>query len=139
RRHTRFSRDWSSDVCSSDLDYYYFYKNEGLQNQSVLYRKKGDDGTPEVFLDPNSFSKDGTTSMPGIFFTRDGSKAAYLIAEGGSDWRKAIVINTADKTVIEDTLTNLKFTGISWKGNDGFYYSSYDKPKGSELSARTQY
>jgi prolyl oligopeptidase len=120
-------------------DYYYFYKNDGLQNHSVLYRKKGEDGTPEVFLDPNAFSADGTTGLAGISFTKDGKKAAYLITEGGSDWRKAIVINTADKSIIEDTLRDLKFTGISWRGNEGFYYSSYDKPKGSELSAKTQY
>ncbi len=120
-------------------DYYYFYKNDGLQNHSVLYRKKGIDGQPEVFLDPNGFSKDGTTALGGISLTKDGSMAAYLIQAGGSDWRKAVVIKTADKTMIGDTLRDLKFTGISWRGNEGFYYSSYDKPKGSELSAKTQY
>jgi prolyl oligopeptidase len=120
-------------------EWYYFYKNDGLQNHSVLYRKKGENGTPEVFLDPNTFSKDGTTGLSGVFFTKDGSMAAYLISEGGSDWRKAIVIKTADKTVVEDSLRDLKFTGIAWKGNEGFYYSSYDKPKGSELSSKTQH
>jgi prolyl oligopeptidase len=120
-------------------DYYYFYKNDGLQNHSVLYRKKGIDGQPEVFLDPNNFSKDGTSALGGISLTKDGSMAAYLIQEGGSDWRKAVVIKTADKSMIGDTLRDLKFTGISWRGNEGFYYSSYDKPKGSELSAKTQY
>ncbi|HEY8934815.1 MAG TPA: prolyl oligopeptidase family serine peptidase, partial [Cyclobacteriaceae bacterium] len=120
-------------------DYYYFYKNDGLQNQSVLYRKKDEHGTPEIFLDPNTFSKDGTTALSDISFSKDGTLASYLISEGGSDWRKAITIKTADKTVVEDSLVDLKFTGIAWKGNDGFYYSSYDKPKGSELSAKTQY
>lgn len=120
-------------------DYYYFYKNDGLQNHSVLYRKKGLDGAPEVFLDPNTFSEDGTTGLVGIFFTRDGSLAAYLITEGGSDWRKAIVIRTSDKTIVEDSLKNIKFSAIAWKGNDGFYYSSYDKPKGSELLEKTQH
>ena len=120
-------------------EWYYFYKNDGLQNHSVLYRKKGENGTPEVFLDPNTFSKDGTTGLSGVFFTKDGSMAAYLISEGGSDWRKAIVIKTADKSVVEDSLRDLKFTGIAWKGNEGFYYSSYDKPKGSELSSKTQH
>jgi prolyl oligopeptidase len=120
-------------------DFYYFYKNDGLQNHSVLYRKKGENGTPEVFLDPNTFSTDGTTALAGTFFTKDGSLLTYLISEGGSDWRKAITINTADKTVVEDSLRDLKFTGISWKGKEGFYYSSYDKPKGSELSAQTQF
>ena len=117
-------------------DYTYFYKNDGLQNQYVVYRKKGD-AKEEVFLNPNTFSEDGTTSLAGLSFTKDGSLAAYLISEGGSDWRKAIVMNTQTKEIIEDTLVDIKFSGISWKGNDGFYYSSYDKPKGSELSAKT--
>ncbi|HEY9489140.1 MAG TPA: prolyl oligopeptidase family serine peptidase, partial [Chryseosolibacter sp.] len=120
-------------------DYYYFYKNDGLQNHSVLYRKKVGNGTPEVFLDPNTFSRDGTTGLASISFTKDGSMATYLITEGGSDWRKAIVIRTSDKNIVADTLRDIKFSGIAWKGNDGFYYSSYDKPKGSELSAKTQY
>jgi prolyl oligopeptidase len=120
-------------------DYYYFYKNDGLQNHSVLYRKKGVDGTPEIFLDPNSFSKDGTTGLSGVSFSKDGSLATYMISEGGSDWRKAIIIKTQDKTVLEDTLIDIKFSGIAWKGNEGFYYSSYDKPVGSELSAKTQH
>lgn len=120
-------------------DYYYFYKNDGLQNHSVLYRKKQLDGPSELFLDPNTFSKDGTTGLAGISFTKDGSMATYLITEGGSDWRKAIVIRTSDKTIIEDTLRDIKFSEIAWKGNEGFYYSSYDKPTGSELSAKTQY
>ncbi len=105
-------------------DFYYFYKNDGLQNQSALYRKKGEDGTPELFLDPNTFSKDGITSMAGISFSKDGSLAAYQISEGGSDWRKVIVIKTTDKTVVEDTLRDVKFSGLAWKGNEGFYYSS---------------
>lgn len=120
-------------------DYYYFYKNDGLQNQSVLYRKKGEHGTPEIFLDPNTFSKDGTTALDDISFCKDGTLATYLISEGGSDWRKAITIRTEDKTVLEDPLQDLKFTRIAWKGKEGFYYSSYDKPNGSELSAKTQY
>ena len=70
-------------------------------------------------------------------FTKDGSLAPYLILEGGSDWRKAIILNAETKEVVEDTLIDIKFSGLSWKGNDGFYYSSYDKPKGSELSAKT--
>jgi prolyl oligopeptidase len=124
---------------SKEGEYYYFYKNDGLQNHNVLYRKKGLDGAPEVFLDPNKFSADGTTKLSGISFTKDGSLAGYLISEGGSDWNKAIIMRTSDKTILEDTLINIKFSGISWKGNEGFYYSSYDKPKGSELSAKTQY
>ena len=119
--------------------YTYFYKNNGLQSQSVLYRQLGD-GEPEVFLDPNTFSADGTTSLGGISFSKDGSLAAYQISEGGSDWRKVIVISTESKTIIGDTLIDIKFSGLAWKGNSGFYYSSYEKPKeGSALAGLTQY
>ncbi|WP_255493619.1 prolyl oligopeptidase family protein [Myroides sp. WP-1] len=116
--------------------YTYFFKNDGLQNQSILYRKD-EAGKEEVFLDPNKFSTDGTTSLGSIDFSEDGSKAAYAISEGGSDWRKVIVIDTETKEVIGDTLVDVKFSGVSWFKNEGFYYSSYDKPQGSELSAKT--
>ncbi len=119
--------------------FYYYSKNSGLQNHNVQYRKKGEDGAEEVYLDPNTFSKDGTTALGGMFFSKDGSMLAILIQEGGSDWRKAVVMKAEDKKIVGDTLRDLKFTGIAWRGNDGFYYSSYDKPKGSELSAKTQY
>lgn len=118
-------------------DYTYFYKNDGLQNQSVIYRNKNNDTNEEVFLDPNTFSQDGTISLGGLSFSKDGKLAAYAISEGGSDWRKIIILNAETKEQIEDTLVDIKFSGISWKDNDGFYYSSYDKPKGSELSAKT--
>ncbi|WP_413402270.1 prolyl oligopeptidase family serine peptidase [Pseudoalteromonas sp. KJ71-7] len=117
-------------------DYTYFYKNDGLQNQYVLYRSK-DGGEAEVFLDPNTFSEDGTTSMSGLSFSDDGSLLAYQISEGGSDWRKIIVIDTETKEQVEQALVDVKFSGVSWLANDGFYYSSYDKPEGSELSAKT--
>lgn len=119
-------------------EYIYYYKNDGLQNQYVLYRKKGEKGKEEVFLDPNKFSADGTTSLAGISFSKDGSLVAYQISEGGSDWRKVIVLQAADKQVVGDTLIDVKFSGLAWRGNEGFYYSSYDKPKeGSALSAMT--
>lgn len=116
--------------------YTYFYRNDGLQNQYVIYRQV-EGGEPEVFLDPNTFSDDGTTSLAGITFSKDGSLAAYQISEGGSDWRKVIIIDVETKKQIEDTLVDVKFSGLSWVGNKGFYYSSYDKPEGSELSAKT--
>ena len=120
-------------------DYTYFYKNNGLQNQYVIYRYKNDadPSSAEVFLDPNKFSEDGTVSLGGLSFTKDGKLAAYSISEGGSDWRKVLVMDAETKKITEDTLVDIKFSGISWKGNEGFYYSSYDKPKGSELSAKT--
>lgn len=120
-------------------DYFYFYKNDGLQNQSVLYRKKGEDGEAEIFLDPNKFREDGTISLAGLNFSKDGSLTAYRISKGGADWTDAIVMKTADKSIVEDTLKNIKFSGIAWKGNEGFYYSTYDKPKGSQLSEKTQF
>jgi prolyl oligopeptidase len=120
-------------------DFFYFYKNDGLQNQSVLYRKKGEEGETEVFLDPNKFREDGTISLSNLSFSTDGSLLAYQISKGGADWTDAIVLRTVDKSIIEDTLTNIKFSGIAWKGNEGFYYSTYDKPKGSQLSEQTQF
>ncbi|MFV7234050.1 prolyl oligopeptidase family serine peptidase [Flavobacterium sp. ZB4R12] len=117
-------------------NYTYYYKNNGLQNQSVLYRKDVK-GTETVFLDPNTFSKDGTTSLGGLDFSKDGSTVAYAISEGGSDWRKVIIMDAITQKIIEGTLVDVKFSGVSWRGNEGFYYSSYDKPKGSELSAKT--
>lgn len=121
---------------SKEGKFTYYSKNNGLQNQSVIYRKD-QSGKEEVFLDPNTFSKDGTTSLGGLDFSKDGNKAAYSISEGGSDWRKVIIIDAVSKKVLEDTLVDVKFSGVSWLGNEGFYYSSYDKPKGSELSAKT--
>lgn len=124
---------------SKEGAYTYFTKNTGLQNQSVLYRQK-DGEEAEVFLDPNTFSKDATTALAGLSFSKDGSLAAYQLSAGGSDWTNAVVMKTADKSIIGDTIHDIKFSGIAWKGNEGFYYSSYDKPKeGSQLSGLTQY
>jgi prolyl oligopeptidase len=116
-------------------DYTYFYKNDGLQNQYVIYRKK--EGIETIFLDPNSFSVNGTTSLGSLSFSKDGGTVAYSISEGGSDWRKIVVMDVESKIIREDTLVDVKFSGISWYKNEGFYYSSYDKPNGSELSAKT--
>jgi len=136
----RLTKIWNYEKIGTPFtegDYTYFYKNDGLQNQSVLYRKKGTDTEAEIFLDPNTFSEDGTVSLAGLSFAKDGSLAAYSISEGGSDWRKIIVIETENKTQVGDTIVDVKFSGISWKKSKGFYYSSYDKPDGSELSAKT--
>ncbi|MET2983917.1 prolyl oligopeptidase family serine peptidase [Aureibaculum conchae] len=135
----RLEKLWNYEKYSAPFkegDYTYFYKNDGLQNQYVVYRQKGDE-EPEVFLDPNTFSEDATTSLAGLSFSKNGKLAAYSISEGGSDWRKVIVMDAVSKDIKEDTLIDIKFSGVSWKGNEGFYYSSYDKPKGSELSAKT--
>mgnify|MGYP001439095554 CR=1 FL=1 len=131
----RLTEIWNYEKLSAPFkrgDYTYLYKNDGLQNQYIIYREKDDE--EEVFLDPNSFSDDGTVSLSSLSFSPDGSLAAYAISEGGSDWRSVIVIDVLTKEIIEDTLVDIKFSGVSWKGNEGFFYASYDKPKGSELS-----
>ena len=135
----RLEQIWNYEKRTSPFnegDYTYYYKNNGLQNQYVVYRKK-DSEDEEVFLDPNSFSEDGTISLTGLDFSKNGKLVSYSISEGGSDWRKVVVMDTETKEIIGDTLTNIKFSGISWKNNDGFFYSSYDKPEGSELSEMT--
>jgi len=138
----RLEKLWNYEKLGSPFtegDYTYFLKNDGLQNQYVIYRyKTGEDaGSAEMFLDPNTFKEDGTISLGGASFSKDGKTLAYAISEGGSDWRKVLVMNTEAKEIIEDTIIDVKFSGISWYKNEGFYYSSYDKPKGSELSAKT--
>lgn len=117
-------------------EYTYFYKNNGLQAQSVLYRTDKS-GKTEVFLDPNKFSEKGTTSLAGVSFNKKGNLVAYSISEGGSDWNKIIILNALTKEIIDETIIDVKFSGASWKGDEGFFYSSYDKPEGSELSAKT--
>ncbi len=117
-------------------DYTYFYKNDGLQAQSVLYRTDKN-GKTEVFLDPNKFSDKGTTSLAGVSFNKKGNLVAYRISEGGSDWNKIIIMNALTKEIIDETIVDVKFSGTSWLGDEGFYYSSYDKPKGNKLSAKT--
>jgi prolyl oligopeptidase len=138
----RLSNLWNYEKVGAPFhegNYTYFYKNDGLQNQYVIYRYKtgSDPKSAEVFLDPNTFKKDGTISLGETSFSKDGSKLAYSISEGGSDWRKVLVMNTETKKLVGDTLKDIKFSGLSWLGEDGFYYSSYDKPQGSELSAKT--
>ena len=138
----RLEKLWNYEKVGSPFkegDYTYFRKNNGLQNQYVTYRyKTGEDpSTAQVFIDPNTFAEDGTVALGGTSFSEDGKTLAYSISEGGSDWRKIIVMDTETKQIKEDTLVDIKFSGMSWYKNEGFYYSSYDKPKGSKLSAKT--
>ena len=135
----RLSELWNYEKVGTPFiagDYTYFSKNNGLQNQNVIYRKKRN-ADLEIFLDPNTFSDDATTSLGSLSFSKDGKTAAYSISEGGSDWGKIIVIDVESKIRKEDALVDIKFSGVSWYKNEGFYYSSYNKPKGSELSAKT--
>ncbi len=121
-------------------DYYYFTKNDGLQNQSVWYRQKGLTGTPEVFLDPNGFSKDGTIALAGISFSKNARYATYLISGSGSDWQEAIIRDLRSNQQVDDTIRWIKFSGLSWQGDEGFYYSRYPEPDASsKLSKQNQF
>ena len=130
---------WNYEKISAPFvegDFTYFYKNDGLQAQSVLYRKD-QAGNTEIFLDPNKFSEKGTTSLTGLSFNKKGNLAAYSISEGGSDWQKIIIIDAISKKILDEPIV-MKFSGASWLGDDGFYYSTYDQPKeGSQLMGIT--
>ncbi|MDR1937255.1 MAG: prolyl oligopeptidase family serine peptidase [Tannerellaceae bacterium] len=113
---------------------YYFFKNEGLQNQSVFYVKESLDGEAEVLLDPNTLSADGTVALSGVSFSNDGKYLAYTISRSGSDWREIFVIDLATRQLLDDHIQWAKFSGAAWQG-DGFYYSAYDAPEaGKEFS-----
>lgn len=135
----RMEKLWNYEKISAPFkegDFTYYYKNDGLQNQSILYRKDKN-GKEEVFLDPNGFSSDATTSLANVSFSNDGSLVAYSTSEAGSDWNTITILNALTKEKLETEIVDVKFSGISWYKNEGFYYSSYDKPKGSQLSAKT--
>ena len=121
-------------------EWYYFYKNDGLQNQSVLYREPKTGGAPEVFLDPNQLASDGTVALSGVFFSKNGGYAAYTIARSGSDWTEAFVIEAGSSKPLSDHLHWLKFTALSWNGEDGFYYSRYPEPdEAARLSGQNEH
>ncbi len=119
-------------------DNYFFYKNDGLQNQSVLYIQKGLEGTPEVLLDPNTFSADGTTRLAGFVLSKDCTYAAYGISRGGSDWQEYCVMDMSTRGTLPDTLKWIKVSDIGWSGH-GFYYSRYAAPEsGKELVSKNE-
>ena len=119
-------------------EYYFFTKNDGLQNQSVLYVQKGLDAQPEVLIDPNKLSADGTTRLGAFAVSKDARYAAYGTSEGGSDWQVYQVLTMGDRKVLPDRLEWVKVSGIAWQGN-GFYYSRYDAPeKGKELTSKNE-
>ena len=119
-------------------DYFFYTKNDGLQNQNVWYRQKGLDGTPEVLLDPNKLSADGTTKLGQVAFSADGRNLAYGVSQGGSDWNNVYVMDVASKQLSSDHLEWVKVSGIAWQG-DGFYYSRYPAPeKGQEMTTKNE-
>ncbi|MHA4736404.1 prolyl oligopeptidase family serine peptidase [Dyadobacter sp. MSC1_007] len=117
--------------------YFYFYKNDGLQNQAVLYRQKGLNGEPEVVLDPNKLSPDGTTRLTVFSLSKDGSYAVLGFSKGGSDWQEYQVMDMKTLSMLADKVEWVKVSGAAWQG-DGFYYSSYPKPEGSALAAKNE-
>ena len=118
---------------------WYYYRNNGLQNQSVLYEMDSPDAEPHVFLDPNTLSDDGTVALKGVYFSNDGKYAAYTISSSGSDWEEIYVMDAQTRDLLEDHIVWAKFTGASWRG-DGFYYSAYDAPAGDghEFSGKNE-
>lgn len=116
-------------------DYYYFSKNDGLQNQNVYYTQKGLDGSPELLLDPNKFSTDGTSRLAGFSLSKDNKYLTYGISVGGSDWSELHVMEVASRKMLPDVVKWVKVSGIAWQGG-GFYYSRYDAPtQGKELTS----
>ncbi len=140
---SRLEEMWNYAKYSSPFkegNYYYFYKNDGLQNQAVLYRQKGLDGKPEVFIDPNVLSKDGTAAIGTPSFSKNKKYAVYLEAQAGSDWQEARVMKVDDKSLLKDEVKFIKFSGTSWKGDDGFYYSRYPAPdEKNKLTTQNQF
>lgn len=120
--------------------FYYFAKNDGLQNQSVIYRQQGINGEPAVFLDPNKLSEDGTAALGALSFSKGHKYVSYLVAQSGSDWQKAFVLDTRDGRKLTDEVKWIKFSGMAWKGDEGFYYSRYPTlGDGEALTGKNEY
>lgn len=138
----RLSEIWNYPRYSSPMragKYYFFFKNDGMQNQSVLYVQEGLEGEPRVFLDPNTFSEDGTVALSSLSISNDDRYLAYGISKAGSDWSEVKVIEIETETELKDHIQWIKFSGISWKG-EGFYYSRYDEPKpGEAFSGKNEF
>ncbi|MEO8962048.1 MAG: prolyl oligopeptidase family serine peptidase [Ginsengibacter sp.] len=121
-------------------DYYYYYKNDGLQNQAVLYRQKGLEAQPEVFIDPNVMSKDGTAAIGTPVFSKNKKYAVYLESQAGSDWQVAHIMKVSDKSLLKEEVQFIKFSSTSWKDDNGFYYSRYPTPdEKSKLTTQNQF
>jgi prolyl oligopeptidase len=121
-------------------EWFFFSKNDGLQNQSVQYIQKGLDGAPEVLIDPNKFSTDGTAQLSAFSISKNGRYLAYGISQGGSDWSNVYVMEISSRQTLSDKIEWLKASGVSWRGEEGFYYSRYPAPeKGKEMSVKNEF
>lgn len=140
--HDRLTKVWDHERFGVPFwknDLYFYFRNDGMQNQSVLYVREGLEGEPRVFIDPNTFSEDGTVSLTGLSLSDDARYMAYGISRGGSDWNELFVREVATGEDLDDHIRWAKFSGIAWK-DDGFYYSRYDTPPpGEELSAPNEH
>lgn len=137
----RLSKIWNFEKQSAPFkkgEYYFYYKNDGMQNQSVLYVKKGLTGTERVLIDPNQLSKEGLISLNGLNISKDAKYLAYSISKAGSDWNEIYVMEIESGKTLKDKIEWVKFSSIAFK-KDGFYYSKYDVPVGSELSNKNEY
>src|SRR6266851_7107514 len=121
-------------------DNFIFSKNDGLQNQNVFYIQKGLDGIPELLLDPNKFSADGTSRLGSFTLSHTGKYVGYGISEGGSDWNEMYVLDVATRKPLTDHLEWIKFSSASWRGDEGFYYNRYPTPpEGKKMAAKNEY
>ncbi len=142
--HNQLKLMWNYTKYSSPFkegDYYLFYKNDGLQNQSVLFIQKGLEDEPKEFLNPNTMNEKGTSSLGSIVLSKTQKLCAYSVSNAGSDWQEIYIMDVATKKPLKDTIRYSKFSGISWIGDEGFYYSGYDKPanESEKYSAKTEF
>jgi prolyl oligopeptidase len=142
--HQRMTELWNYPKYGApqkEGEWFTFYKNDGLQNQAVLYVQKGLSGTPEVLIDPNKLSTDGTVALQATSFSKKQKYFSYSVSASGSDWQEIYIMDFASKKLLNEKLDYVKFTGMSWAGEDGFYYSGYDKPKDekTKFSAKTEF
>lgn len=138
----RLTHLWNYEKYSAPVkagEYLIYEKNDGLQEQSIVYIQKGDNGEPEILIDPNKFSEDGSVSLSGLYVSNDGKYCGYSISRGGSDWTEFYVLSLPDGNQLEDHIEWVKFSGMSWY-KDGFYYSRYDQPEGeNKLKAKNEF
>lgn len=142
--HKRLSELWNYPKYSApekNGEYFTFYKNNGLQNQALLYVQKGIKGKPEILIDPNKLSIDGTVALQATAFSKKQRYFAYAVSASGGDWQEINILDFNTKKLLSDKIEYVKFTGMSWVGDDGFYYSGYSKPKEekTKYSAKTEY
>jgi prolyl oligopeptidase len=139
----RLEQMWNYPKYSAPIkegEYYYFYKNDGLQNQAIIYRQRGLNTNPEVFIDPNTLSNEGVVALGVVSFSKNARYCAYTISKAGSDWSEGVLIDVESKSLLIDKIEWIKFSGMSWVGDEGFFYCRYPKPdEKTLLSGQNQF